>query len=29
MTWIERRIFKEFDSREGYGGLERSLFTNG
>jgi hypothetical protein len=28
-TWIEKMIFKEFDSREEYNGLERYLFTNG
>jgi hypothetical protein len=28
-TCIEKRIFKEFDSREEYNGLERYLFTNG
>jgi hypothetical protein len=27
-TFIEKRIFKEFDSREEYNGLERHLFTN-
>jgi hypothetical protein len=29
MTYIEKRIFKEFDSREEYNGLEMHLFTNG
>jgi hypothetical protein len=29
MTWIEKMIFKEFDSGERYNGLERCLFTNG
>jgi hypothetical protein len=28
-TWIEKMIFKEFDSREEYNGLERYLITIG
>jgi hypothetical protein len=28
-TSIEEKIFKEFDSREEYNGLERHLFANG